>query len=62
MSESRIAWSSLTASGTRTIVVAAYGIRAYSACSPLTGPVALGPPKKHVPAAGPFGFAVSHCA
>jgi hypothetical protein len=40
----------------------ANGIRAYSDCSPSTGPVDSGPPKKQVPASGPFGFAVSHCA
>jgi hypothetical protein len=62
MSDSRIAWSSLTLSGTRTSVVIANGTRAYSACRPSTGPVDSGPPKKLVPAAGPFGFAVSHWA
>jgi hypothetical protein len=62
MSDTRIAWSSVTCSGMGTSVAAAYGIRAYSACRPLTGPVDCGPPKNDVPVSGPLGLATSHWA
>ena len=58
----RMAWSSVTSSGTRTSVVAARGMRARSACKPFTGPVSAGPPKKQVPPLGPFGLTLSYCA
>jgi hypothetical protein len=62
MSDSMIAASSPTSSGSQTGPTFAYGIRAYWACRPSTGPVVCGPPKKQVPAAGPLGLARSHCA
>ncbi len=61
ISESKIAWSSETSSGSFTGPTLANGMRANSACSPWNGPVGLGPPKNAVPACGPFGFATSHC-
>jgi hypothetical protein len=61
MSESTMACSSVTASGSGMRFAAAKGIRAWLACSPLTGPVDSGPPKKEVPASGPLGLALSHC-
>ena len=62
MSESMVASSSEMLSGSLIRPTLANGIRAYSARRPLIGQVSLGPPKKTVPAAGPFGSALSHWA
>ena len=61
MSERRMAWSSLTSSGSLTSPALANGTRANSAWRPSKEPVSAGPPKKAVPARGPLGLALSHC-
>ena len=60
MSETRIAWSSETSSGSFTSPTLAYGMRAFSAWRPSKPPASSGPPKNAVPS--PLGFALSHCA
>ena len=56
MSESRIAWSSVTSSGSRTRPTCAKGTRACSACSPSSPPAASGPPKNTCPPPNPAGW------
>ena len=62
MSERRIAWSSSTSSGSFTKPTFANGTLAFSVCKPSKGPLLFGPPKNAVPASGPLGLALSHCA
>jgi hypothetical protein len=62
MSDSMIAWSSVTSSGSLTGPTLANGTRTSSACMPSNRPVGSGPPKKAVPARGPLGLATSHGA
>jgi hypothetical protein len=62
MSDSMIAWSSVTSSGSLTRPTLAKGTRTSSACMPSKGPLGSGPPKKAVPAWEPLGLATSHWA